>query len=326
MKAWLLDDKNGIDSMRLAEVDRPAPAAGEVLLRVRHAGLNPADYYLAQGQYPARPPMPHVLGRDGMGTIEEIGDGVDTFAPGDRAVILRGPVGVDRWGTFAEYVAVPHDLLVPVPDGWSEQQAAGAPLVYLTAWQALTQWGDIAPATILVTGATGGVGIASLQLGKALGHRVICLSRSEEKAQALRGMGADLVLDPGAEDLVARVREFAGRNGVALAVDNVAGELFNKLLDVMGMNGRISCVGQLAGSVPNFRTGKLFFKRLRVGGVAVGSYTREEAHAHWRRVVALLDAAGARPVVDSVFPFAQLKDAFAHLQRGPLGKVLVEIA
>ena len=325
MKAWILHDKKGIDSMRLEEVERPKPGPGEILLRLSYAALNPADYYLADAQYPARPPMPHVLGRDGLGTVEEIGPDVEKCQTGERVVILRGPIGVERWGTFAEYVTVPTTALVHVPEGWSDAQAAGAPLVYLTAYQALTQWGDVPRTSLLITGATGGVGLAALQMGRALSHKVICLSRSGEKSNALRDMGADLVLDPSDPGMVSKVREFTGKDGVCLAIDNVGGELFNKLLDVMGQFGKISCVGQLAGAVPEFRTGKLFFKRIRIGGVAVGSYTREEAAANWQEVLSLLETFDAKPVVDKVFPFGELKEAFAHLKKGPLGKVLVKM-
>ena len=106
MNAWLLDNFDGIDALRLGEIPDPTPAVGEVLLRVKLAALNPADYYLAQGQYPARPPLPHVLGRDGLGVVEAVGEGVTDIKVGDERLILRGATGVERFGTFAEKVVV----------------------------------------------------------------------------------------------------------------------------------------------------------------------------------------------------------------------------
>src|SRR4051812_23051407 len=125
MKAWLLQAFEGVDQLVIQDVPDPKPAANEILLRLELAALNPADRYLAQGRYPAKPPLPHILGRDGVGTVEQIGDGVHDHAIGDRRLILRGDVGVNRWGTFAEKVAVPIHSLVELPTGWTSEQSAG---------------------------------------------------------------------------------------------------------------------------------------------------------------------------------------------------------
>src|SRR5687768_17043854 len=131
MKAWLIDDTRGIQGLRVGNVTDPLPEKGEVVLAVQYAALNPADRYLAEGQYPATPPMPHILGRDGIGTVIDVGDDVSGVKRGDKRVILRSEIGVSRPGTFAEKVAVPTESLVAVPQNWSDEQAAGAPLVYL---------------------------------------------------------------------------------------------------------------------------------------------------------------------------------------------------
>src|SRR5271170_640672 len=169
MKAWLLDSLGeGTDSLRMAEVDDPRPAAGQAVLRVQYAALNPADRYLAAGQYPGKPRLPHILGRDAVGTVIAVSPGIQGVGVGRKMLVLRGPVGVTEPGTFAEKVAVPVDSLVEVPPGWTDREAAGAALVYLTAYQALTMWHDLfAGAVVLVTGASGGVGVACVQLAKA---------------------------------------------------------------------------------------------------------------------------------------------------------------
>jgi NADPH2:quinone reductase len=324
MKAWLLDEMTGIDQLQPKEVPDPKPAAGEVVLQTRYAALNPADRYLAEGQYPARPPLPHILGRDGFGTVIEIGPGVTGMQIGDKKTVLRGEVGVSRWGMFAEKVAVPVESLVDAPAGWSEPQAAAAPLVYVTAYQALTQWGELPPsAVVLVSGASGGVGVASLQLGKAFGHTMLALSRGTSKHAELKSIGAAAVFDPTDLSWRKQVKEFLKGRRVDLAIDNIGGTLFSEMIDTLGEWGKVSVVGRLAGPVPQFNTSALFFRRLRIGGVAVGSYTNAQSRAAWSEIVTLMHRSQAKPVIDRIFAFDQLPDAFARLAQGPMGKVLI---
>ena len=142
MRAWLMDSYTGVESLRLGEVPDPAPGPSEVLLKLKFAALNPADAFLAQAMYPAKPALPHILGRDGVGDVIAAGAGVTSVHAGDVVGILRCEAGVNVWGTLAELVVVPAASIVPIPSGWSLEQTAGAPLVFLTAWQALTQWSD----------------------------------------------------------------------------------------------------------------------------------------------------------------------------------------
>ena len=326
MRAWLLDDLTGIGGLRLAEIPDPIPQDGEVILRVHYASLNPADRYLAERQYPAKPALPHVLGRDGMGTVEQVGLGVTLLRPGDRRAVLRGDVGVNRPGTFAERVAVPVDNLVEIPAGWSEAEAAGATLVYLTAYQALTMWGALPPdSLVLVTGASGGVGVAAVQLARAMGHTVIALSRSQEKSRRLRELGAGSTFDPHDPDWGRAAKAAIAPRRVELAVDNIGGKLLPEVIELLGNCGKVSVVGRLAGPVPEFNTATLFFRRIRIGGVAVGAFTNGESRAAWAEVLSLLSKAGDRPQVDSIVPFAHLPKAFARLAEGPMGKVLLDV-
>lgn len=320
MDAWLIDGFDGIGKLRRGEAPEPKAGAGEVVLKVKFAALNPADYYLAAGQYPAKPELPHILGRDGLGVVEAVGEGVETYAVGDERIILRGEIGVTKPGTLAERVAVPADRLAAPPAGWAPEQSAAAPLVYLTAWQALTQFPDLPKqATLLVTGATGGVGVAAVQLAKGLGHTVVALSRSAEKREELKRIGADHALDAEAEGLAQRIKAAAGP--IDLAVDNVGGAAFNEVIASLGDHGRVSCVGMLAGPVPSFNTAKLFFRRLQIRGVAVGTYTAQGATEAWRQIL----ATGARPLVDGVFQFDDVPAAFDRLKAGPMGKVVVKL-
>jgi NADPH:quinone reductase len=331
MRAWLMRSYEGVDKLELSEVPDPHPGAGEALLGTRFAALNPADAFLAQAMYPANPPLPHILGRDGVGEVLELGPGVDGLRVGDTVGVLRCDVGVATWGTLAEKTVVPAASLAPVPDGWPLEEMAGAPLAFLTAWQALTQWSDPpappAPGSVLlVTGASGGVGVASILLGKSMNLTVIALSRSPEKGARLKQLGANLVFDPAVAALRKTVLTAISPKRVDLAVDNIGGSLFNEVVAMLGYAGRISVVGRSAGPVPEFNTASLFFRRNRVGGVAVSDFSPAAAQAAWKEIVSRLHAMGKRPVVDHVFPFAEVKQAFARLAQGPLGKVVIRVA
>jgi NADPH2:quinone reductase len=275
--------------------------------------------------------MPHVLGRDGLGEVLAVGAGVQDIRVGETRGILRGHTGVEAWGTLAEKVVVPAANLIAVPPGWSLEETAGAPLVFLTAWQALTQWTDPAGplaggSVLLVTGASGGVGTAALLLAKSMNLTVVALSRSAEKGAKLKELGADFAFNTEEKNLRKTVLAALAPRKVDLAVDNVGGALFNDVVAMLGNGGRVSVVGRSAGPVPEFNTATLFFRRNRIGGVSVGDYTPEGAQAAWRQIVARLDAVGKRPVVDRVFPFEQAQAAFARLAHGPMGKVLVRVA
>jgi NADPH2:quinone reductase len=325
-----MDSFSGVENLRLGEVADPQPGPGDVLLRMRFAALNPADAFLAQAQYPAKPPLPHILGRDGVGDVAAVGDGVETVRPGDTVGILRCQAGVSTRGTLAELTVVRAASLAPIPQGWSVEEMAGAPLVFLTAFQALTQWSDPpapprAGSVLLVTGASGGVGVASVLLGKSMGLTVVALSRSAQKGAKLKELGADFVFDPADANLRKSVAMAIEPKKVDLVVDNVGGALFNQAIALLGYGGKISVVGRSAGAVPEFNTAALFFRRNRIGGVAVGDYTPETAQVAWKEITGRLERTGKRPVVDSILPFEDVKAAFARLDQGPMGKVLVKV-
>lgn len=328
MNAWLWDGEQGLDHLHLIETSDPVAKDGEVVIEVGYAALNPADRYLAERRYPypVNPPLPHVLGRDGAGTIIQVGKGVKDARVGDRRAILRGDVGVFRWGSFAERVSVPAVNLVEIPAGWSEEESSGATLVYMAAYRALTMWEPLQPdSVVLVTGASGGVGVAAVQLAAAMGHTVVALSRNEEKQQRLKELGATFTFNSENPQWPMDAKAALGARGVNLAVDNIGGKLLPEVIDTMGELGRISLVGELAGPVPNFNTGTLFSRRLRIGAMALGYYTPEESRATWQELLKVMAQTGARPLVDRIFPFEQLPQAFERLTQGPMGKVLIRV-
>jgi NADPH2:quinone reductase len=325
-----MESYDGVSKLRLAEAEAPKPGPGQAMIELRFAALNPADAFLAQGLYPAKPALPHVLGRDGVGVVAAVGPGVTNLRLGDQVGILRCDAGVTAWGTLAEQVVIPAESLAPIPAGWSAQEMAAAPLVFLTAWQALTQWSEPAApppsgSVLLVTGASGGVGVATVLLGKALGMTVVGLSRNEGKRAQLEALGADLTFDPARSDLRKAILERLAGRKVDLAVDTVGGALFHQVIAVLGQGGCISVVGRSGGVVPDFNTATLFFRRNRIGGVAVGDYSPAQAQGIWTQIVGHLDRAGRRPVIDGIFPFDEIGSAFARLAEGPMGKVLVAV-
>lgn len=331
MRAWLMHSYDGVERLQLGEVPEPQPGPTEVRLKVRYAALNPADAFLAQGLYPAKPTLPHILGRDGVGDVEAVGSHVKHIRVGETVGILRCETGVKRPGTLAEKVVAPAESLVRIPVGWSLEEMAGAPLVFLTAWQALTQWSDppAPPAensTLLVTGASGGVGVASVLLGKSTNLIVIGLSRDEGKRTKLKTLGADLVLDPEDKNLRRSVSVAISPKNVNLIIDSVGGKLLPQMIALLGHGGRISIVGRSGGTVPEFNTATLLFHRIRMGGVAVGDYTAQAAQTAWKEIVDRLETIGRRPQVDSIVPFEKVKNGFARLARGPMGKVLVRMS
>jgi NADPH:quinone reductase len=330
MRAWLMDSYAGVEQLRLGEVPDPQPGPSEVRLKVRYAALNPADAFLAQGLYPAKPSLPHILGRDGVGDVEVVGSRVENMRVGDTVGILRCKTGVEMPGTLAEKVVVPLESLVKTPAGWSLEEMAGAPLAFLTAWQALTQWSD--PPTpppersiILITGASGGVGVATVLLGKSMNLTVVGLSRDTGKRAKLKTLGADHVFDPTDRNLRRSISAAISPKKVDLAIDCVGGKLLPQVIALLGYGGKISIVGRSGGTVPEFNTATLLFRRIRMGGVSVDDYTARAVHAAWKEIVDRLDTIGQSPLVDSIVSFEEVKKGFERLAQGPMGKVVVRV-
>jgi NADPH2:quinone reductase len=208
---------------------------------------------------------------------------------------------------------------------------AAAPLVFLTSWQALTQWSEPPQPpdpgkVLLVTGASGGVGVASVLLGKSMRLTIAALSRSEEKRARLKELGAEFVFDPSDPHLHKTLLRTLDPRRVDLVIDSVGGPQFQQIVAALAYRGNISVVGRSGGPVPEFNTATLFFRRNRIGGVTAADYTPEAAQDAWQEIVERLQRDGSRPVVDGVFEFGDVKRAFARLAEGPMGKVLVRVS
>jgi len=324
MRAWLFHEPGDIANLVMEEVDLPMINQGEVLVELECAALNPADRYLVQGQYPRAGTPPFTPGRDGAGTVIEVGHN-SKFRMGDKVVLLGGGLtGVSLPGTLAEYCPMPEAWLAPMPQGWEFEEAAAGSLTNLTAWRALVVCGGLKQGeTVLVTGASGGVGVAAVFLAKALGANVIALSRSEEKRQKLIGLGADAAIDTDSPNLEREVRAAAGDTPLSLVVENLGGPYLEKCVRMVAPEGRIMVVGLLADLKATVTVGLLIHKNIRIEGLSVANYKPEEAQTAWKKIVELYQRSHHRPVISREFFFEDVQKAFAHLQEGPMGKVVV---
>lgn len=334
MKAIVLNDSGGLDSLSLEEVECPEPAAGEVRVRLMSAALNRRDVWLTQGLYP-RMQLPCIPGSDGAGVVEAVGPGVDESLVDQEVVIYParewgddprcfGPgfrvLGMPDPGTFAECVCVPADNLAPRPQHLSWEQAAAVPLAGLTAWRAAVTHGETgAGQKVLVTGAGGGVAGFALTWCVRLGAEVYVTSGSAEKIEAAQAEGAAGGENYRDEDCYPRLKKRSG--GFDLIIDSTGGNHLNPLLDTLAPAGRYVFYGATLG---NPDTGpamaKLFFRQNRLQGTTMG--TPDE----FRAMLAFVEKEGIKPAVDRVYPLEEAVAAHERMQAGEhSGKIVLRI-
>ncbi len=320
MRSWRFHAFGTMRNLQLKRIPLPAPRRDECLVKVAYAGLNPADMFLVMGRYAGAGTPPFAVGRDGSGTVMEP-DRAGRFKKGDRVVALRGDLGITREGTLADYVAAPASQLAPLPDGWTLEQGAANPLVLLTAWQALALAARVeAGRTVVITGASGGIGLASMILSKALGAKTIALSRDPVKRSRLVELGADHVLDFNGENIVQEIQDLGGADCV---IENVAGPTLKRSLAFTNPYGNVCIIGALGGIRCEINPLDLIFKRVGVHGIQVSMYTDKELVPAWAEILRILAPTGATVPIDTIYPFPEVQKAFVHLRRGPIGKILV---
>ncbi len=302
----------------------PEPGPGEVRLRVAAAGLNRADLLQMRGQYPPPPGASSIPGLECAGVVDRLGDGVEGFRIGDRVMALLAGGGQGEW------VAVPAGQLLPVPTNLTLEEAAAIPEAALTAWTNLVVEGELrAGETVLVTGATSGIGTFAVQLIRALGGKVVAAARSAERLERLRDFGVEHLV-PFDADYPKRVRAATGGSGVDLVLDLVAGEWLPPTLDCMAERGRLVLVGLTAGRKVELDLSVILKRRLRIVGSVLRARPVAEKSALVRGFAEFglprLADGRLRPVVDRLFPLAEAARAYAHLEHErPLGKVLLTV-
>jgi NADPH2:quinone reductase len=320
MDAWRFHEFGPIKNLTMEAVDVPVPAKDEVLVKLEYAGLNPADTFLIMGRYSGAGQPPFAVGRDGCGVVVDT-NANDNFKVGDRVVFLSATVGISRDGTLAEYVAMPENHLALLPSWWSPQEGAAGTKVFLTCWQALADTGKLQPGeNLVITGAAGGVGLAALAIAKAMGATTVALSRSADKRAKLLRLGADHVFDPSDPDLAKEITELGGADVI---LEMVGGSSLAQSLAMANPFGRICIIGALGGIKCEINPLQILFKRLQIHGIQVSMYSEAESQSAFDALCQLLEPSKTKPLVDKIFPFAQVQEAFAYLRDSAMGKVVV---
>lgn len=325
MKAIYTAAPGGWENTSLADVPDPVAQSGQVLVDIHAVGLNPADYFQIQGQYPGQPKPPFITGRDAAGVVASPSESKELSA-GAPVLVIQSQLRNLAEGTLCQRQRFAAGDVVPIPAGWSLEEAAAAPLAYMTAWRALKVHADCGPETaVLVTGASGGVGIAATQLALGLGATVIALSRSETKRRRLLDLGAQHVFDPEDPDLKKKVPQAAGKPGVDIVVETVGGPFLRTAVHLLAVGGMVGVVGVLAGIEGSIPIPSLMFKRGRVQGILVSDYPPPEAGKQWTAIVQTLAKRDFRPIIDRVFRWEQYKEACDYLKSSPFGKVVLTL-
>ena len=313
MRAVRSHSPAGPSSLVVDELPEPTPGAGEVLIDVRAAGLNFPDVLLSYGKYQFRPEPPFILGGEAAGVVKAVGDGVTSVKPGDR---------VATWmihGTFAERIVVPELACVKVPEAISFETAAATLLTYATTYHALVDRAAMKPGeTLLVLGAAGGVGIAAVELGKALGGKVIACASTDEKVAFCKEHGADAGINYAKEDLKARAKELTNGNGADVVYDPVGGAFSEAALRSIAWEGRFLVVGFAAGEIPKIPLNLALLKGCQICGVFWGSFAMRDParnRANGARIFEWIEQGKLSPHVDGVFPFADAKSALERMER-----------
>ena len=328
MRAVRIHEDGGPEVLVLEEAPDPVAGPGEVLVRLRASALNHLDIWIRKGLPSV--PKPRILGADGAGVVEALGEGVTGFEPGERVVLNPGieagggrihVIGEHGDGTNAELIAVPATNVHPIPDGLSFEEAAAFPLVFETAYRMLvTRAGLREGEWILAWGIGGGVSTATLAIGKALGANVIVTSSSETKLERARELGADATVNHATGDVKEAVKEATGGRGADIVVESVGEATWATSLQVAAPGGRITVCGATSGPNPPAALHRVWWKQLSVLGSTMG--TGEDFAGAYE----LVASGRARPVVDTVLPLEEIRSAHERLEAGEqLGKIVLTI-
>ncbi|HEX5691562.1 MAG TPA: NADPH:quinone oxidoreductase family protein, partial [Roseiflexaceae bacterium] len=306
----------------LEELPSPVPGDGEVLIRVAACGVNFPDTLIIQGKYQFRPPLPFAPGSELAGTIAAVGAGVKHLAVGDRAIAFIG------WGGFAEEVVADAKRVFRMPDAMDFVTGATFVLTYGTSYHALVDRAQLKPGeTLLVLGAAGGVGLAAVQIGKALGARVIAAASTEEKLALCLNHGADAAINYSSEDLKARIKDLTGGKGADVVYDPVGGDYSEAALRSTAWGGRFLVIGFAAGEIPRIPLNLPLLKGCSIVGVFYGDWTTREPQRnqeHLAEMLAWLRAGKLAPHISARYPLEQAAAALDDmLDRKIMGKAVV---
>ena len=322
MRAIVVDRWMEPRELALRELPEPEVGPGSLGVEVRAAGCNFFDILMVRGEYQVKPPFPFVPGGELAGVVTAVGPGVDGFAPGDRVLASAG------LGAFAERAAVPARGARRMPEGMSFDEGAAFPIVYPTSYAGLVHRARLrAGETLLVHAAAGGVGIAAVQIGKALGARVIATAGGADKLEVARRAGADVAIDYRGGDWADRVRDATGGRGADVIYDPVGGDVFDASLKCIAWNGRLLVIGFASGRIPEVKLNRVLLKNIAIVGLHWGAHAMHEPERipeAFDALFALYREGRIRPVIYRSYALAELPAALEALgSRHSYGKVVV---
>lgn len=324
MKAVLCKAHGPASDLALEEVASPVPKRNEVLVQVHAAGVNFPDTLIIQGKYQFQPPLPFSPGGEAAGVVLEVGEKAGPLQVGDRVMALTG------WGSFAEQIAVPGYNVMPIPAHMDFATAAAFGMTYGTSMYALTQRGHLqAGETLLVLGASGGVGLAAVEIGKALGARVIAAASSADKLAVAKAAGADELINYSESGLKDEIKRLTGGQGVDVVFDPVGGELFEQAVRGLAWNGRMLVVGFASGQIPQLAVNLTLLKGAAVLGVFWGAFAQRQPAdnaANFKQLFAWHAEGKLKPLVSQTYPLADAGAAIEQLAgRKAVGKLVVSV-
>jgi NADPH:quinone reductase-like Zn-dependent oxidoreductase len=342
MKAVVFHQHGGPEVLQYQDVPDPKPGRGEVLIEVRAASINHIDIFLRRGMPGVNIPMPKIVGSDAAGVVRELGPGVSGLQAGQRVTINPGiscgrcefcaagfgsqcmsyaMVGEHRDGAYAQFVAVPAHIVLPIPDSLSFEEAAAAPLVFLTAWSMMVGKGNIRPGEdVLILGAGAGVGTAAIQIAKMVGCRVFATASSEEKLQRAKELGADFLINYKTDEFDKKIRELTNKRGVDIVVDYIGADTWVRSLRSARRGGRVLTCGATTGFAPQTDLRQIFFRQVQVFGSTMGS------HREFLDVMKCVFRGQLKPVIDRILPLAEARKGHELIEsRAVFGKIVLAL-
>ena len=316
MRAVVVREFGGIEKAALGEMPKPQPNAGEVLIEVHAVSVNFVDLVMMSGTYQFKPPLPFIPGKLPVGVVTAVGPGVTQFKAGDHALLMAESAG------FAEFAVMPENQCIKLPPSLPFEEAASMALVYDTAYFALKDRGRIAPGdNVLILGATGGVGLAAIQLTKAFGGKALAAISSKDKQDIVTAAGADAIIDLSAPDLHESLRQqvFAqtDKQGADIIVDMLGGDIFDAAVRALAWCGRLIVIGFASGRIPSLKMNYVLVKNIEVSGMQISDYRKRrpaDMQACFAEIYALHAAGKLKPLPIKAYPVEQFADALRDIR------------
>lgn len=323
MKALVVKAYGENAEIVLESRDQPKPNQGEALVRVYAAALNPLDLSVQSGQIPFAKNPPLILGNEGAGVVEYS----SKFPKGSKVIIQGGRLGVGKDGTHQELLVVSEDQLIPLPENFSFEEGAALPVAYLTAYLALTYYGEIKKDEwVAVAGATGSVGYAALQLTKALGAKPIAIVSSDEKAKQAATAQPEAIINLSQEGIIEGIGRMTNGQGIDVAIDPVGSHVTSLLLQSLAQAGRLVSIGYTAGMETTINLMDLLAKATKIMGFSIYAIPDEVTQSALQHIIQLAEEGKIRPVIDSTFSLEQWEQAISRLtSRKAIGKIIFTI-